>query len=62
MCRMEMYKPYLNSFVSTEISTAYYLVINIIKHEKGHICDRLVRPDICCINNNSCVNGGRLST
>jgi hypothetical protein len=57
-----MYKLYLNSFVNTEISTAYYFVINITKHEKGHICDRLVRPDIYCINDNNCKNGERLST
>jgi len=33
MCRGEMYKCYLNSFVNTEISTVNYLVINIIMRE-----------------------------
>jgi len=62
MCRREMYKFYLNNFVNTEISTAYYLVINIIKHEKCRICDTLVKPNYYCRNDNSCVNGRRLST
>jgi hypothetical protein len=61
MCRSEMYTPYLNSFVNTAISTAYCLVINIIKHGKVHICDRLVKPDIYCRNDNSCKQGGKLS-
>ena len=57
-----MYKFYLNSFLSTEISTVYYLVINIIKYEKVHIYDSLVKPDIYCRNDNSCKNGGMLSS